>query len=221
MKLKTFFVCMLILFSAFFCGCKTENHLVNYVSELRTDVFKGESENYRVVANYGYKETPFIADGTAKNKTYRLSFKLLDKETSEATFELSFSHGGKDYSSTFNFDPVSHSLLASVELDDFALKEFSICIANASNSETILMQSLLPKNTISFTSALDHVAKKQSKLIENYTDQNGNFTAEIHLRVLVKEQTAYWFVGIVKDGNMKAFLVDGISGEILAMKEIL
>ena len=84
------------------------------------------------------------------------------------------------------------------------------------------MKSILPENTLTVSQALQSLSEKQNQLIGNYTDENGTFNGEIHARILVKNDHPYWYVGLVnKDKNLKALLIDGINGEVLAIREIL
>ena len=43
-------------------GCKNTSSLLPFVSELRCNVYEGESENYHLKGYYGYKETPYLND---------------------------------------------------------------------------------------------------------------------------------------------------------------
>ena len=56
--------------------------------------------------------------------------------------------------------------------------------------------------------------------LKNYCDEKGNFNAEIALRVLVKDNHPYWYVGLSNTSGTKALLLDGFSGEVLAVKDI-
>ena len=221
MKKKWLFVLIFVLFLTAFSGCKSQNSLINNVSELRTDVFYGQSQNYKVKAGYGFKETPFNADGKISEKDYFLTFRLIDREIDDQTYTISFQFGEQNYNADFKLSPVSHSLIASVEIENFNKKSFTIIISNASNHEDVEMASLLPENTLTFTSVLEKLQRTQSDLLKNYADENGNFNAEIHLRVLVKNEKPYWFIGLVEKDKMKAFLMDGLNGEILAVREVL
>ena len=82
------------------------------------------------------------------------------------------------------------------------------------------MKSTLPKNTISYTKALTCLQKSQAELLKTYYDSNGNFNAEITLRVLVKDSHPYWYVGLSNANGTKALLLDGLTGKVLAVKDI-
>lgn len=220
-KFLIVFVCF-VLSLCVFSGCAPKNPLLEHVSELRSDVFFGQSENYTIKAGYGFKETPYANDGKVKNKVYGLTIKLIGKEMVGAEYNVKLKIGEKEHSQTFKLNPATHSLTAFIVIDEFTLKEFELSICCGADCEIVKMQSQLPENTISYLSALDYLYQNQTDLINSYYDQNGNFTAEIYVRVLVKDNSPYYYVGLASGGsNLKALLIDGINGEILAIREIL
>lgn len=215
------FVIATVLMMAFFTACKSENPLYSHVSELRQNIYEGQSQNYHVKAQYGYREHPFDNNAKVDEHVYRLIFKLMDKETDGATYTVNLTHGEEKYSSTFTLDPVTHSVTAKIEISDFNLNKFDIEISSSSSTEKVTMSSTLPENTIDYKTALDFLYQDQSALIESYTDQEGNLNLEIYERITVKNGKPYWYVGLASgNGNLKALLIDGISGQTLAIREI-
>ena len=57
-------------------------------------------------------------------------------------------------------------------------------------------------------------------MINGFYDQNNNLNLEIHARITVKDNAPYWYVGLNTKNGLKALLVDGTSGKILAIREI-
>ncbi len=217
---KFAFVLSFILCLTFLFGCHGKPNLIENLSELRTEVFYGESQNYKLKASYGFKENPFINDGKVGNTEYALEFRLLEK-TDDATYSLSFPLNGTTVNANFSKNPVSHVLYAKVQAENFKEKEFSVTVSCGGNQETITLKSLLAENTVSFEQALSSLYNNQKDYIDSIYDQNGNFNAEIYLRVLVKDQKPYWYVGIARGNNdLKALLIDGLDGKILAIREI-
>lgn len=217
-KLTCFLLAFFIIFSF---GCKQENPLYNSVSELRSDLYEGKGENFSVMAFYGFKETPFNNDAAVGDKVYMLTFRLLNNQIDDATYTLSTTLNGQNFEREFKLNPVSHALTQSIEIENFSLKEFDVTITCGAISEKIKLTSIVPNNTISYKTALDRLYSEQKELVKVYTDQNGNFNAEIYTRIVVKDQKPYWYVGIASGNeNLKALLIDGFSGEILAIRDI-
>ena len=219
-SMKITFVLLTILMF-FYSSCKQVNPLYNAVSELRSQLYTASNENYRLDACYGFIETPYDNDAKVQQKVYVLTFRLHDKESDYAEYSISFTHSGKTYSQNFKLNPVSHTVTARIEIENFSEKSFTATVKKAQDSQTLTFNSIVPDNTIDYRTALDKLKENQSELISAYTDQNGNFNAEIRLRIIVKNQRPYWYVGIASDkNNLKALLIDGFSGQTLAIREI-
>lgn len=202
-------------------ACKSQSMLIDRVSQLRLDIFSGKSEHFLVKAWYGFTETPFDNDGNVKERVYQLTFSMPNLDVSNSTYTVNMEHNKKTYSQTFSVNPVTSAVNAVLNVSDFNLKEFIVTIKCDSFSQDVTLKSILPDNTLSYQNALSCLEKNQKTLIDSYYDQNGNFTAEIHLRVLLKDDKPYYYVGLASaNGNLKAFLLDGITGEVLAIREI-
>lgn len=221
-RLATIAASVLLIVSAFLCGCKQENELTRYVSELRCDIFSCESEKYDISAAYGFKEEPFCNDGKVGTRVYRLSFTLKGAEAEAADRSIAMTYNGEEYKSAFNLNPLTGVLCAYMEIDGFSLKEFNAEIVTGAEKENVLFKSQLPDNTMTFSAALSSVEKNQPTLIQNYRNDDGEFTAEIYARVIVKDNAAFWYIGFAEGNDkLKAILVNGATGEILAVREIV
>ncbi len=205
--------CLLFLVSCcFLSGCKDTPSLYGYVYELQSDVFEGQSQNYNLKAVYGYK--------TENEKIYRLTIKMVGKEADNATYTLSLDYGGKNYRTEFALNPVTGNLTAKLEIEDFTAKEFSVTVTYSSEIESVTLKSLLPSDCADPKTAVDSLFKSQTDLIANYYDGE-TFNGKIVMRALVKNDKPYWYVGLEKpSGDVKALLVDGISLEVLAIRDI-
>ncbi len=221
MKKFTFIALILaILVSCFLVGCSNEPSIYYSVTVLKSEIYEGESQNYQVKANYGFCATP-ISDSQESKKIYLLTFTLLNKETDNATYSLTLVYNEQNYSKDFALNPVKNALQCQIEIENFDKKEFDITIINGSESESVTLKSIVPTDTISYKQALDYLSKNQPSLVNSYTDADGNFNAEIHARIIVKDQKAYWYIGIYDtNGEIKALLIDGKTGDVLAKREV-
>ncbi len=220
-KICVFVCAFLSVFCSFLYACKPVNPLYDRVSELRCNIYEGSFDQLTVIAHYGFKETPFDNDGKPCKKVNLLTFKLQGSYNDGATYTLLFENGEKKYSCDFKLNPVNHTLSASVEVDNFSAHTFSVNIICGADNKKVDMTSILPENTIDYKTALDYLYNGQKDLISAYTDQNGNFNAEIYARIIVRDNKPYWYIGIASgNGNLKALLVDGFSGKLLAMREV-
>lgn len=219
-KILLTFLTLFIILSCL-CGCNDKLDLTTSISHLKCNVYESQNTEHKILANYGFNEKHNLKDGKVGDKVYLLSFKLLEHSLDNATYSIAFTFNNVDYKCTFKLNPISHTLDASVEVDNFNLNEFEITLCYGSNTDKITMKSILPKNTITYTQALDHLINQQADLLDLYIDQNGNFNGEIIMRVLVKDNHAYWYIGLCDtEGKLKALLIDGFDGKVLAVRDI-
>ena len=221
--MKKFFIVFVTILLACFClfsGCKKDEGLSKYVSQLHSDVFSGKSENFSVRATYGFVEKDFNNDGKVLTRVYQLNFHLLDKQLDQQTYYVYLSHNGHEYQGSFSLNPTTHTLNCSLQIENFNDKEFTITVGTSVEKEEVLLKSIVPKNTLSQEKALEKLKKNQPSLINSYYE-NGKFTAEIYQRIVVKDQKSYWYIGFASgNGNLKALLLDGFTGEVLAIREV-
>lgn len=209
-----------LLFGAF--SCEKKKTLNDFVSELRTDVFEGSSDNYSLKAAYGFKETPYINDGVIGEKVYSLSFVLTNKLADDVKRTIVFSFNQEEYRADFKFNPSSDSFTAGAEINEFNLKDFPVKIIAGSEAEEVRLRSVVPPTAITCDKALEILSSEQGALIETYKNENGEFSGEISERIIIKNEKPYWYVGLLNGkGGTKALLIDGLNGEILAVREII
>ena len=92
-------------------------------------------------------------------------------------------------------------------------------ITCAENSEKVTLKSTVCYEAISYKQVLDILLNEHSELIGAFTDGDA-FNAELYLRIVVKDEKPYWFVGIATSSELKAFLIDGLNGELLAVRNV-
>ncbi len=210
-----------IIFNAFGCG-EQDDPIYQRVSELKNQVFVGQSANYNLKACYGFKEQPYLNDAKVGEKFSLLTFKLLDKQTDSATYTLTLNFNGKDYKQDFKPSKITGTLTVEFNIDNFNLTQFDVTITSGSSVDKVQLNSVVPKNAITYKQALDYLRKDQAKLIDSLTDANGNLNFEIYARIIVKNDKPYWYIGLgLGDGKLKALLIDGFSGQILAVREVI
>ena len=213
--------CILCLCFLGLVSCNQEKGLLNYVSQLTNNIYHSDSQNYNIKAVYGYRETNPCQDGKVGQKAYFLTFRLLDKQTDLQTYSLQFDFAQKSYGGDFTINPVFHTLTLELEIEGFVCDSFDAKISCGDQTEVVKMTSAIPKNTLSYKKALSALQKEQGSLINSYYDNTGNFTAEIYLRILVKNGKGYWYVGFAQsDKQLKALLLDGETGKVLAIREV-
>lgn len=218
--MKKFLVFILSLFCVFcLSGCQKEPSLLDNLSELRSNVYFGDNENYSIKAVYGFKEKNKAYDGKIGEPIYKLSFKLNGYQD-QVDYTLSFDFNGKTYEGKFNFDPIRNCLSLDIEIEDFNLNEFTVNLKKESTVNTITLKSIVPENTLDYKTALLKLIENQPDLINSYKSENG-YNLEIQMRITVKKDKPYWFVGLTStSGDHKVLLLDGYTGNALAVRDV-
>lgn len=214
-KIINLFLSIILIFSCLsIIGCQKNNPLEANVVELRSNVYNAESEAYRLKASYGFKTDE------KNNKIYALTVFLYDRLTDNATYSLSLIHGGTNYQQIFTLNPLKNVLSLEFQIENFNQNKFEATLISSSFAEKIVFNSTVPSNTLDYKKALEHFQADQKTLIENRIE-NDEFTSKIVMRIIVKNDKAYWYIGIIeKDGSLKALLLDGQSGKTLAIREV-
>lgn len=202
-------------------ACEKQVDLSPYVSELRQAVYYGESQSYKLTAHYGYKESPYALDGKVMPKKYSLCFFLDNVLTDSAEYSVGFVLDGTTYSSAFNLCPPKDKFMAVVPIENFNESSITVQIVKGDKREEVELKSKTPEGTISYQDALRSLYKKQKGLVDKYCDETGNFKGEIHLRLIVKNEKSYWYIGLTNSPkNLKALLINGSTGDVLAVRDI-
>lgn len=213
-KIKLLSIVLLVFLSLSIFGCGKAQSLAPFVTELQSTVMHGEDGDCVLKAVYGYK----TENG---ERAYYLTVKLIGKETDNATHTLNFTYLGKDYSVNFSLNPVTDTLTAKIRLSDYDGKPLTVKVTTASTVHTVTLTPLAPDGTADYITAVDSLLKSQPALIDLYRDEYGIFTGSIRARILVKDGAPYWYIGLVsQNGNEKALLVNGLTLEVLAVRDI-
>ena len=213
-------IVLLLILTCTFAGCKKTDPYLNYVSELRQEIYKGYAENIEITAAYGFCETPYLNDGKTGNLVYGLTFKLhiVPDETKRV---IKFTKGDREYAAPFSLDEITSEYRATVEIKADMGKEFAAALILGDTTVPVVFKSIVPDNCITYETALTTLKNKQSTLLNSYI-KDGTFSAEIYMRIFVKDGAPYWYIGIAAGNDrLKALLIDGISGELLAVRDII
>ena len=218
---KSIYIFLFALLSLIFLlsvGCKRQtSFLLDYVSELKSDIFTCDSE-YNLTATYGYKETPYSNDAKVGDKEYALTFILKDQVESQVEYFLIIPEFN-DCKLVFSKSK-SGNLVATLEKEDFSSKTLDVKLCFGENIVDITLNSIIPKDTLDINKVLLKLQVEQENLVTHYVD-GLNFNAEIYARILVKNDKVYWYIAFGDGDNLKALLVDGITGEVLAIREVI
>lgn len=201
----------------FFSSCKKEEDFTPYICELKLDVYASNTDEVNLKAHYGFNDNE---NANSTTHVYGLYFYLTGVEEDNITRTVTLRHGDKTLVETFHLNPVTDRITAFMEIKNFNEKSFSVTLNEGSTKHEITLSSTLPEKTLTYKNALSALKKEQGALLDSYKNADGEFNAKLIMRVLVKDNKPYWYVGIKKDDGLKAFLLDGITGKTLAVREV-
>lgn len=203
-----------------FSACSGQTDYFSCVSELRSDVFCGETDNFAVTVYSGFKEKPYCHDGEKGETNLMLTVKLFEKQKIDEQITIKIEYGGESYEKPLDYNPVSRALSCDAEVNSLPEKKLNLTVSYGETSVPVELESKLNPDTVSYTVALEKATSKAADFLRENSGA-GAFNGEISIRLLCENERNYYYVGfILKSGLKQAYLIDGKSGEILAEKKI-
>lgn len=190
-------------------GCKKSVNYGDYVSEKRYDTYAYGDDNVDIKINLYMREAPFCADGIKGKVEFTGEICVTLPQTYELVeVEFCGNYGEMNYSAVEN----NYTL-------DFcewnADGKCDVTITADGTKNVYQTESVLYEGVIGCERALDCVTEKNADYFKRLCDGDV-FLGEIFIRLLYDEG-CYYYVGVCdRQGAVKAFLVDGEQGKIIA-----
>ena len=213
---KQIFCLILLCFICIFCACEKKVNYFDYVSELRENIFIAEREDYFLKIHSTVKETPRSLDGI-KRDSVTLTEVFLTAPSGEETYTLTFHVDNKKYGGEMSYNNVRGEYYFSCTLDTTKLSQIVCELSYNQTTFQLTAKSVRSKEVLSASSVLEKLAQTEKNLFQALTDKYG-FQGEICIR-LIYEDAPYYYVGVTdKKEKTTAYLLNAISGQILAKK---
>lgn len=201
-------------------GCSDRADLTPFVSQLRSDILKGESENYIVTCYTETREKPLIPDGKKENVSPAVIIKLKAKNElpeilsgAKATFTTD-----KEYTALFAFRPESDTYVALLYVGSLPEEDLTVTITTDETQENAELSSVIENGAGLSLKAIDTAAETYKEFFDSEDYKSGAF--EINVRVMESDETIYYFVGFVTKDKTEAFLVSADAKNVLARKTL-
>ena len=202
-------------------ACSAKADLCEHVSEYRSRLYSGTEGDYSVVATYGTREVPYLADGNVGNITQIFEVALSAADNTR-TYCLHFTAGGKEYAAELSFDSVRmvHTYSQSLPEPTEEAIEFTVTDADDETfSLCVTAQSARAADTLALDDLLDTVYAAEKERFDALFQGNA-FAGELHVRLLAEDNENYYYIGLIdRNGHTYSMLADGATGEILATHE--
>ncbi len=216
--LRLIAVTLFLVVTFSFASCSTGLELKDYVSDLRHGLYYGEGEKYSLKIAVGEKETPLQNDGAVGQIQPYVKIVLYGGEVG-VSYTVGFRFNDQDYLLETDVNPATSLPTIEEQIENFNADNLTFTVMASSYSENVTTRNIVPQGTIDYLTALDFFKNQQPTFIENHTE-NEKLTVELYVKVLVEQDKAYWYIGVLDGQKIRAMLIDGITGELLATKDV-
>lgn len=212
-SLRVFFT-VFLLFPAL-TACKTIDYTL-YLSDVRSDLFCAETEEFSLTLSCVSREYPFALDGVASERTNLVEITLTDLGTNGADYEV-YVLGDTVWGGDMSFRNVYNDYYYSRGVDRFPERSVTIRVKRNGEAREITATSVKNEATLSLDDALDKALTAEAETMQRLTT-GGVFAGEIALRLLRRDKN-YFYVGITDTaGQTISLLLDSETGETLARR---
>ncbi len=206
-------LCLLPLLALAGCGKKVAPE--KYLSEVKSDIFVAETEEFSLTLSCTEREYPYADDGIACPRSKLCEISIVTKTSADYSV---FVLGEKSWGGETSYRNVRGDYYYSQGVEVFPEKSVTLRIQWEEETREIVATSVKTEKTISPEKALGEAVKSEKEAISRMT-REGEFFGEYRVRLL-KRDSVYYYVGIVdKNGHTISLLLDSETGEVLARRE--
>ncbi len=217
--MKRFFCFLLVIIGSLFAiSCNKQVDLTMYISQLRVGIYQGETSGYKLTVYSEKREDPFCWDGYVGTTKNLLICKVESNKENLDDLSIEFNIDNKNYTRKFEFNPISAKYTSEIEVSSLITVPNLIGVINFNEEKVqINLNSKVVENTFSYKKALSSITSYDKTTVEKYFGSN-KVNTEIHIRLLKDDNRNYYYVGFLNSEGGIAYLVDGLTGSVLAKK---
>ncbi len=217
---KTFLMFVMAISLAVLSSCASSIALSMYVSQRRTNSYSGSKDGYTVTVYCEERETPFITDGYVGEMKNYLIIRLEKQGEALKDAGVFISYDDVLVDASFNYNPLNGKYTAEEQVDRLPItKTLSVEITDEDKQIKLTLNSEVLDGAIDVNKALKCVQNYDKEVI-NSLFKKGQLGTEIRVRLLCSDGRNYYYVGFSNSKKTIAYLVDALTGEVLAKKDI-
>lgn len=208
---------ILLLLTLALGGCGGSYDYSAHISELRSDIFQAETEEFSLTLTCVSREYPFATDGIACPRTDVVEISLVPTVPGNE-YSAYFATDAGEQGGEMSFRNAFGDWFFSESVTAFPNGSVSVRICRDEEVHEITATSVKNESTLSPAEALDCAVSAEKDRIERMTESR-QFLGEFHVRLLRRDKN-YYYVGIIdRDGETLSLLLDSESGEVLARRD--
>ena len=214
---KFAYALLLVPFLLFLAACGGGYDYTKHLSEVKSDIFRAETDDFSVTVTCISREHPYASDGITCPLSDLVEIVVIPTDKADADYSV-FLLGDCEIGGEMSFRSVEDDWFYSESITEFPKGSVSIRLERGEQKWEFLATSVKNEATMSATEALKVAVEHEKEAVDRLTE-NGAFQGEFRVRLL-RRDVNYYYVGIVsKDGNTISLLLAAESGEILARRE--
>ena len=220
MKHKLAGLALLLLLAPALAACGGGYNYAAHLSEVRSDIFCAETEEFSVTLNCVMREYPYAADGVASpmQKLVEISVSPAGNTAEEYSVYVLGENGEQILGGEASFRNFAGDWYFSQSVETFPEKSVSLRVTWGENVRELAATSVKNEATLGVRDALGCAIEAERELIGRLT-QDGVFRGEFYVRLLRRDKN-YYYVGILdRAGGVVSLLLDGETGKVLARRE--
>lgn len=188
-----------------------------HISELRSDIFRAETEEFTVTLSCVSREYPYASDGVACPKSDLVEISLVPTAAVIENYEV-YVCGEEEYGGETTFRNTHGDFYFSQSVKSFPQGTVSLRIQWKEEVREISATSVKNDKTLSAHDALASAIEAEKERVDRCF-VNDTFRGEFRVRLLRRDRT-YYYVGIIDtEGETLSLLLDAETGEILARRD--
>ncbi len=218
-KHKLLFLLPLLLLPAL-AACGGGYDYAAHLSEVRSDIFCAETEEFSVTLNCVLREYPYAADGVASpmQRLVEISVSPAENTAEEYGVYVLGEHGEALLGGEASFRNFAGDWYFSQSVENFPKQSVTLRVTWGENVRELVATSVKSETTLGAEEALACAVEAERELVDRLTE-DGVFRGEFYVRLLRRDKN-YYYVGILdRAGGVLSLLLDGETGEVLARRE--
>lgn len=204
-------------------ACNNEYKLIeNSLSEIRYNIYAGESNNFSVTFMSGKRETDYVINGyNTKLVDFGVLTITLNQEINLVNPQFALTIDTLRYEDILETNPFDGTLVADIKTLINTNNDISLKIIIGDINEDIKLTCISKGWKINHNKALKIAYKNLSKDLKPYisTEFKGETYIKIIKDTISNNNSYFWYVNFVsRDGITHSIIINPLTGEILAKK---